>query len=184
MGKTGSREQRDLLATSDRVHDVNGRDARLDHLLGVVAARRVDGLTLNVQVVLGHDGRRAIDGLARAVEGAAEHLLRDGHLEHAASELAVRVAVVDAVRALEHLHDSLAALHLEHLSLALLAARERQVDDLGELGQLCRVRPKAHTSSATASSVRPTLPQGRAKARRTLTLSRMTSGPFTPEMVR
>jgi hypothetical protein len=146
--QTSGREQRDLLATSDRVHDVNGRDARLDHLLGVVTARRVDGLALNIQVLLGHDSGGAVDGLAGAVESSAQHLLRDGHLEHIARELAVRVAVIDTVRALEDLHDSLAALHLQHLALAFLAAGQRQVDDLGELGQLQKANERESISRA------------------------------------
>jgi len=42
--QAGGRKDRDLLATRDAVHGVDGRDARLDHLLGVDARARVDGL--------------------------------------------------------------------------------------------------------------------------------------------
>lgn len=43
--ETCSREDGDLLASGDAVHAVDGRDAGLDHLLGVNAALGVDGLT-------------------------------------------------------------------------------------------------------------------------------------------
>lgn len=40
-----SREDGDLLSPSDTVHAVNGRNARLNHLLGVDPTLRVDWLT-------------------------------------------------------------------------------------------------------------------------------------------
>jgi len=42
-------EERDLLATRDGVHGVNGRDTGLDHLLRVRALGRVDGRAVDVQ---------------------------------------------------------------------------------------------------------------------------------------
>ena len=44
--------------------------------------------TLNVQVCLRQHGRPAVDGLAGAVEDAAEHVLRHGRLEHLAGAVA------------------------------------------------------------------------------------------------
>ena len=44
-----------------------------------------------------------IDGLALAVELATKHLSGDGHLQHIAGELTVRVGVVDVSGALENL---------------------------------------------------------------------------------
>lgn len=43
--QTGGREDRDLLATSDGVHDIDSGDTGLDHLLGIDTRPRVDGLT-------------------------------------------------------------------------------------------------------------------------------------------
>lgn len=40
-----SRKDGDLLSSCNAVHAINGRDARLDHLLGVDAALRIDWLT-------------------------------------------------------------------------------------------------------------------------------------------
>jgi hypothetical protein len=52
-------------------------------------------------------------------------------------ELASSLACVDVLRSLEHLHDSLGALDLQDLALADPAVRERELDDLSELGELC-----------------------------------------------
>ena len=52
---TSSREQRNLLTASNRVHDINGGNASLDHLLGVGALRGVDGGSRDVEEGLGQD---------------------------------------------------------------------------------------------------------------------------------
>lgn len=44
VGEPSRREDGDLLATGDAVHDINGGDSCLDHLLGVDSVMRVDGL--------------------------------------------------------------------------------------------------------------------------------------------
>jgi hypothetical protein len=46
---TVGREDGDLLATSNGVHDVDGGDASLNHLLRVDTRPRVDGLTLHTE---------------------------------------------------------------------------------------------------------------------------------------
>lgn len=50
---------------------------------------------LDVQEIFGEHGRAVVDGDARAIELATEHLGTDGHPEHVTGELAVRVSVVD-----------------------------------------------------------------------------------------
>jgi hypothetical protein len=44
VGEPSRREDGDLLATSDAVHDINGGDSRLDHLLGVDSVMGIDWL--------------------------------------------------------------------------------------------------------------------------------------------
>ena len=46
MGETGGREERNLLATGDGVHDIDGGDSGLDHLLRVVTLERINWLAL------------------------------------------------------------------------------------------------------------------------------------------
>jgi hypothetical protein len=133
--QTGGGEERDLLATGDGVHAVNGGDAGLDHLLGVRAHLRVDGLAVDVEEVLRQDGGALVDGLARSVEDAAKHVIGNRRGEDVAGELDGGAERVNARRALEHLHDGLRALHLQHLARTGRAVGERQVDDLSELGR-------------------------------------------------
>ena len=98
-------------------------------------------------------------------------------------ELACSLARVDVLGALEHLHDGFGTLHLEDLAFADPAVGERELDDLSELGKL---RTQTIRVSLARDSVRR--PESRAAARptkladklvRTLTSSRITSGPFT-----
>ncbi len=46
MGQSVGREDWNLLASGDRVHDVDGRNTGLNHFLGVDTRVRIDGLTL------------------------------------------------------------------------------------------------------------------------------------------
>lgn len=133
--QTGSGEEGDLLAARHRVHAVNGRDTGLDHLLGVRAHLRVDGLTVDVKEVLRQHSGALVDGLAGAVEDAAKHVIGDRRGENVARELDGRTESVDARRALEDLHDGLRALHLKHLARARRAVGKGQVDNLRELGR-------------------------------------------------
>jgi len=123
-------EERDLLPSRDRVHHVNGGDARLNRLLGVHARVGVNGLSHNVQELLREDGGPAVLGPSGPVKRAPQHLFADGHLQHVARELHVCVRVVNAVSALKHLHNRLLARYFEHLAGAALAVAERQRHNL------------------------------------------------------
>jgi hypothetical protein len=101
--KTGRGEDRDLLTTSDRVHGVDGRDTSRDHLFGVdletlgsanscceevsYTRVRVDGATVDVEVVLSEHLGTLVDGLSRSIEDTAQHVLGDTKLQAVASEL-------------------------------------------------------------------------------------------------
>ncbi len=73
-----------------------------------------------------------------------------GHTTHLASKLDVRARVVDALRALEHLHDSLGPLHIQHLAALLRAVAEREIHNLTvpaqdvTLERCARARARAH----------------------------------------
>ena len=49
--KTGSREERNLLTTGNRVHHINCGNTSLNHLLGVLTLEGVNGLTLHSHIV-------------------------------------------------------------------------------------------------------------------------------------
>mmetsp|Transcript_9925 Transcript_9925/g.23506 ORF Transcript_9925/g.23506 Transcript_9925/m.23506 type:complete len:392 (-) Transcript_9925:217-1392(-) len=136
VGKTGGGEDRDLLSTSDGVHDVDGGDTGLDHGLGVVTGGGVDGLSVDVEVGLRHDLGRGIDDLAGSVEGSAKHFLGNSHLQNVAGEFAVRLAVVNAGRTLENLNDGAGTGNLKDLTGTLSAISKAEVDNLSKLGEL------------------------------------------------
>ena len=49
MGETSGGEEGNLLTTSDGVHDIDGGDSSLDHLLGVVTLVRINWLALYIK---------------------------------------------------------------------------------------------------------------------------------------
>ena len=123
--QTCSREDRNLLATCDGVHGVNGGDTGRNHLLGVQARVRVDRRAVDVQVVLRKHLGSLVDSSSAAVEDAAQHVLADAQLQAVARELDFGLLHVDAGRALEDLHHGAAAACFEDLTTALSAIRER-----------------------------------------------------------
>ncbi len=165
MRQTSGRENGNLLPTSNGVHDVDAGDAGLDHLLRIDTRVRVDGLPLDVQEVLGQDGRALVDGLAGTVEDAAQHVLRDRGTKNVSGELADGVLGVDARGALEHLtnikkrkfqtddlsckiehnnkynvhtylNDGLRTRDFQDLPRAFGSISKVQIDDFGELREL------------------------------------------------
>lgn len=130
MGKTSGREEWDLLSTSDGVHDIDGGDTSLDHLLWVISLIWINRLSLDIEEVFSEDGRTMIDGNTLTIELATKHLGGDGHAEHVASELTVRVGVVDVGGTFENLDDGALASDFEDLSLPGLSVSELDVDDL------------------------------------------------------
>merc|ERR1719186_1779742 len=89
------------------IFSANGGDAGLNHLLGVDTGERIDGLALNVQVVLSHDGGSFVDRFSRSIENSSQHVLRHGRTENVAGELTCRPLRVDSRCSLENLNHSL-----------------------------------------------------------------------------
>lgn len=132
MGQTGGREDGNFLASGDGVHDVDGGQSGLDHFLGIDTRPGIDGLTLNVEKVLGEDGRSLVDGFAGAVEDTAEHVLRDGSSEDIAGEFAKSVFRVDAGSSFKDLDNGLGSWDLEDLAGAQGSIGKFQLYDFGE----------------------------------------------------
>ena len=130
MRQAGSREDRQLLAADEGVQAVDGGHAGLNELCRVGAGRRVHRQTVDVAVLLGEDRRTAVDGLAHAVEDAAEHILAHAQLQRVAEKAHLRLREVDALRALEELHDRMIVLDFEDFAAADFTVREL---DLGQL---------------------------------------------------
>jgi len=52
-------------------------------------------LALDIEEVLGEDGRTVINWLTLSIELATKHLSGDGHLKHVTSELTMSVRVIN-----------------------------------------------------------------------------------------
>ena len=103
MRKTSGRENGNLLATSDTVHGVNGRNTGLDHFFGVNSRVWIDGLTLNVEVLLGKDLGTLVDSLSGAVKNTTQHVLADRNLEGVPAKLHSSSLGINSRGALEDL---------------------------------------------------------------------------------
>ena len=73
----GCRKQRQLLASQERVHPVDGRDTGLDVVHRVDTCSRVDRLSIDVGVAIGQRIRSAIHRFSQPIEDTSEHLF--GH---------------------------------------------------------------------------------------------------------
>ena len=130
VGQTGTGEDGQLLTTNQSVQAVNGGDARLDKLVGVVPGGGVHGQTVDIPVLIGQDGRSAVNGLAHAVEHAAQHITGHGQLEGMAQEANLGLSQVDTGGVFKQLHHGGVAVYLQHLT-----ATDSTVSQL-DLGQL------------------------------------------------
>lgn len=92
--KTRSREDGDLLTTGNGVHGVDGGDTGGDHLLGVHTRVRVDGRTVDVQVVLRQDLGALVDGATGTVEDTTKHVLADSELQVVAGEFNLGLSIL------------------------------------------------------------------------------------------
>mmetsp|Transcript_3276 Transcript_3276/g.6039 ORF Transcript_3276/g.6039 Transcript_3276/m.6039 type:complete len:232 (+) Transcript_3276:569-1264(+) len=68
VGKTSCRENGNLLSTSNGVHHIDSRDTSLDHSLGIITRRGVNGLSINVKVSLSKNSWSRINDLSRTIE--------------------------------------------------------------------------------------------------------------------
>jgi hypothetical protein len=97
--KTGGRENRDLLASGNGVHGVNGRDTRRDHFLRVNLSCSfishealaftvpgagttyprvgVDRLAVDIQIILRQHLGTLVNRATRTIENTTQHVLRD-----------------------------------------------------------------------------------------------------------
>ena len=118
VGQAGAGEDRQLLAADQGVQAVNGGNAGLDELVGVVPGGGVHGQAVDVPVLLRQDVGAAVNGLAHAVEHAAQHIAGHAQLQGMAQEVDLGVRQVDAGGGLEELDHGGIAVDLQHLAPA------------------------------------------------------------------
>lgn len=153
MWETGSGEEWDLLTTSNGVHDIDGRDTSLNHLLGIVSLEWVDWLSLDIEEILSKNWRTVVDGSSLTIELATKHLCGDRHAEHITSELTMGVSVVNVSGTFENLYDGFLSCDFEHLTLSGLSISELDVDDLGIFGEFDIVEDDEGTFDIEDSTV-------------------------------
>ena len=118
VGQAGAGEDGQLLAADQGVQAVDGGNAGLDELVGVVTGGGVHGQAVDVPVLLGQDVGAAVDGLAHAVEDTAKHIAGNAQLQGVAQEADLGVGQVDAGGGLKELDHGGVAVDLQHLAPA------------------------------------------------------------------
>ena len=130
MRQTGAGEDGQLLPADQSVQAVDGRDAGLDELVGVVTGCRVHRQAVDVPVLLRDDVRAAVDGLAHAVEHAAQHVGRHTQLQGMSQEANLGVGQVDAGGGFKELDHGGVAVDLQHLAPADAAVGQLHLHQL------------------------------------------------------
>ena len=120
--QAGAGENGQLLAADQRVQSIDGADAGLNELVGIVTGRRVHGQAVDVPVFLRQQGGAAVDGFAHAVEHAPQHIGGYAQLQGVAQEADGGIPQIDAGGGVEQLDHGAVAVDLQHLAAADLAA--------------------------------------------------------------
>ena len=116
--QAGAGENGQLLSAHQGVQAVDGGNAGLNKLVGVVPGGRVHGQAVDVPELLGQDLRSAVDGTAHAVEHPPQHVAGYAQLQRVAQKTDLGLGQVDAGRCLEQLHNGVVAVDLQHLAAA------------------------------------------------------------------
>lgn len=136
MRKTSGREEWNLLTTGNGDHGINGRDTGLDHLLWIDSLIWINGLSLDIEELLGEYWRALIDWRSGTIEHSTKHFNTHGHAEDITREFTSSVQVINSCGAFEnldeekqkdcktvekiyaYLYDGLLSLDLEDLALS------------------------------------------------------------------
>ena len=128
--QTTAGKDRQLLAAHQRVHAVDGRNARHNHILRIDAPRGVDGCPIDVAQSV-RDGRLdAVDRLAQAIKNTSKHLHRHGHAQRRAGESQSWARDTQASGATKDLDDGPALTRLQNTPTPHLATGQQYLDGL------------------------------------------------------
>ena len=125
-----SGKDRQLLAADQRVHPVNGRQARLDEFARIAPGEGVDRHAVHIAPVGGERGRTAVGRPAQTVEDAPQHLPRNGQAKTFPQEAGAQGPVREAGRSFEDLHHGLGFRNVEHAAHARTARGVENLDHL------------------------------------------------------
>ena len=116
MGQTGAGEDGQFLTANQGVQSVNGRNAGLNELGGVVPGCGVHGQTVDVHIGVGENLRAAVDGIAHAVEYAAQHILGNAQLQGMAQKADLALCKVDTGGGVKQLNQCVRSVNLQYLA--------------------------------------------------------------------
>ena len=124
MGKTGAREDRELLAADQSIQSVYGRNAGLDKLSRIRAGCRVHRKSVDIFVFLCEYLGAAVYRLAHSVENTAEHIFGYSELKRMPEESYFGFCKINALSVLKQLNDCSVTLDLEDFTSSLLTVLE------------------------------------------------------------
>ena len=128
--QSGAGENRQLLSADQCIQAVNGRNAGLNKLLRIGPGRRVHGQSVDVHALLRQQLRSPVNGAAHTVKHTAQHIRGYAQLHGVPKETHLAGLQVNARGGIIELHQSIAAVDLQHLAAPLLSAGK------GDLGHL------------------------------------------------
>ena len=114
-------EHRQFLPAHQRVQPIDGGNARLDELIGIIARSRVDGRAVHIQAHFGDQFRAAVARAAHAVEHAAEHVHGNGQLDGMAQKARSGRFNRQPLRAFKQLQKRRIAIYFQHAAQARFA---------------------------------------------------------------
>ena len=116
MRQAGAGEHRQLLTTYQGVQSVNGGNAGLDKLAGVVTCSRVQRLAVNVHPLFRNQLRTIVLRTTHAVEHTSQHIHGYAQLDGTTQEAGRGIGNAQAVGRFEQLHQCLIPVHFQHLA--------------------------------------------------------------------
>ena len=123
MRKPVAGKDRQLLPANQRGKPVDCTDARLDKIFRVLAQDGIDRHAIDVAHLVGVNVAQPVDRPPASRQHAPEQLLGKRHGHGLACHLRRRIRQRQAVRALEHLYHSPAAMQLDNAALPLAPVR-------------------------------------------------------------
>ncbi|KAH3668808.1 hypothetical protein OGAPHI_002563 [Ogataea philodendri] len=130
VGKTRGRENRNLLTSGNRVHGVNGRNTRGNHLFWINTSKWVNWRTVNIQVVFSENPWSVINRSSRTIKNSTQHVLGYRNLQVLSCKLNSGLLDINSRSTFKNLHNGSFTLHFQNLTCSGSSVRQSKVDNL------------------------------------------------------
>ena len=121
VGQSRGRKDGQLLSSDKGVKSVDGRNAGLYKLVGILSCGRIHGAAVNIEAHLGNYLGTVINGIPQSVKHPSEHILRYSKLHLTAGKAHLAVGKVDACRSLKKLHKGVCTVYFKHSAAAFFS---------------------------------------------------------------